>query len=386
MLVCLPLLGCTPLKFLDLFGKYPARPVKNVRSTVAPADERRLATARKIDAIESEITAELDLQTQVTDPYEPAQLLEQCIAEASILYASRQPKAAERLLLEAVAQATGEQAETVAWMMLLELAGFEEDQHRFDELALRYAERFETSPPQWRARTTGTMTGQNPALAFRGKLLASSGPALAQFEQMTQASSSFILDLRGITEIDTAGCTALLALFRRWESQGKRIAIAPAPALLTMLRSVTQQESPRSNDSAWRLLIELLRISGDQRAYEDACVDYSIAFELSPPAPLGCLSALAPSASDLCLPTDIVTPVETLIDSLRTACEGSNIIVLDGRQLRLVEFNAAAALLEGITGLAKGKPVEWRDIPTLVSTLLQLVGGDGKFKFSNRQP
>ena len=374
------------MKFLDLFGKSSPRPVKNVRTSVTPADDNRLATTRKIDAIESEISAELEVHAQAADHGAPAQLLEQRIAEASILYASRQPRAAESLLLEAVAQASGEPRETIAWMMLLELADFEADQRRFEETSLRYAERFETSPPQWRVRSAGTVAGQDPALAFRGKLLASSGPALAQFEQMAQPSPRFMLDLRGVTEIDHAGSAALLALFRRWEVQGKQVAIAPAPQLLTLLRSAASKRSEDNDDSAWRLLIELLRMSGDERAYEDACLDYSIAFELSPPAPLGCLSALTQNTPNLSLPVEIVTPVDALITSLRAAAEGINTIVLDGRHLRLVEFNAAAALLEGITGLAKGKTVEWFDMPYLVSTLLQLVGGDGRFKFNNRQP
>ena len=373
-----------PVKFLDLFGKSPNRPVKNVRApaaSVAPVDDTRLATARKIDAIESEITAELEAQVHASDHEEPAQLLEQRIAEASILYASRQSRAAESLLLEAVSKATGEAREGVAWMMLLELASFNEDRRRFEELSLRYAERFETSPPQWRTRSATTAANQDPALAFRGKLLASSGPALAQFEQMAQPQPRFILDLRGVTEIDGAGCAALLALFRRWDTQGKQVRISPAPSLLALLRS-----SAQSDDSTWRLLIELLRISGDERAYEDACVDYSIAFELSPPAPLGLIAAPAQGSNDLCLPAEIAMPVDTLLDSLRTASDGLATIVLDGRQLRLVEFNAAAALLDGIAGLAKGKPVEWRDVPYLVSTLLQLVGGDGKFRIINRLP
>ncbi len=374
------------MKFLDLFGKSSVRHVKNDRTPAVRADDNRQATARKIDAIESEISAELEAHAPTPAGSTALPLLEQRIAEASILYANRQPKAAESLLLDAVSQATGERRESIAWMMLLELAGFDQDSHRFEALSLRYAERFETSPPQWHERAAGILPAPPPALAFRGKLLASSGPALAHVEQMAQGSSTFIIDLSGVSAIDSAGCSMLLALFRRWEMQHKEVAIASSPALLTLLRNATQAEDRDRDDAAWRLLIELLRIAGDERAYEDACVDYSIAFELSPPAPLGLSAAHPTSEPDLCLPPEIVTPVDALIDSLRAAIDGVQAIVLDCRQLRVVEFNAAAALLDGIAGLAQGKPVEWRELPYLVSTLLQLVGGDGKLKISNRQP
>lgn len=382
----IPLPADEPVKFLDLFGKPSHRHVKNVRSPAAQESDDRQATARKIDAIESEITAELDAQSHSAEHSDPEQLLEQRIAEASILYASRQGKAAEDLLLEAVARPSGTRRETIAWMMLLELAGFDNDRRRFEELSLRYAERFETSPPQWRARLATAAVPPPPTLAFRGKLLASSGPALAQVEQMAQAPSKFMLDLRGVTDIDSAGCSALLALFRRWNAKGKQVSVASSPSLLALLRSAAPVDSKDSEDGIWLLLIELLRISGDARAYEDACVDYSIAFEVSPPAPLGLGMANAHCAPDLRLPADIAAPVDALLDSLRTASDAMEAIILDCHQLRWIEFNAAAALLDGIAGLAKGKTVEWRDVPYLVSTLLQLVGGDGKFRISHRQP
>ena len=374
------------MKFLDLFGKSSDRHVKNVRTPNAQADDERRATARKIDAIESEITAELDAQVPENADSDRAQQLEQRITEASILHASRQAQPAESLLLEAVSTATGDGRENIAWMMLLELASFRQDRDRFESLSLRYAERFETSPPQWRVRSVNDAAENLPTLAFRGKLLASSGPALAQFERMAQTASRFVIDLRGVTDIDSAGCSALLVLFKRWEAQHKEMAILPAPSLLALLHGLAQREGKDADDSLWHLLLELLRISGDEKAYENACVDYSIRFELSPPAPLGFSAATAQASSDLRLPEEIVMPVDALLDALRAAAESMDMIVFDCSQLRLVEFNAAAALLGGITGLAKGKPVEWRDIPHLVSTLLQLVGGEGKSRFSHRQP
>jgi hypothetical protein len=146
------------VKFRDLFSKQAPGSIKNVRLTSQPTIADREATARKIDAIESEITAELgsyrDAENSTDSGIDSdlviANNIEQCIYEASILYANQQSNAAASLLLEAVAQASDHTAEPVAWQMLLELASLDRDQTRFEALALRYAERFETSPPQWR--------------------------------------------------------------------------------------------------------------------------------------------------------------------------------------------------------------------------------------------
>jgi ABC-type transporter Mla MlaB component len=384
------------VKFRDLFSKQAPDSIKNVRSTSQPTIADREATARKIDAIESEITAELggysdaenSTDSEIDSEVAIANNIEQCIYEASILYANQQPNAAASLLLEALAQASYHTVEPVAWQMLLELASIDRDQARFEALALRYAERFETSPPQWHTshQTHSDTLLSTPMLAFRGKLLGSSAPALAQLEQAAAAHSKLAVDLYSITELDIAGCSALLALLSRWHQEGKHTSVAYSPTLIEMLRAQLQQGRPDGNDAAWRLLIELIRVSGDEVSYEDACVAYCLTYEVSPPAPVGLAMHQAPPVADLMLPEQISYPVDALLESLRTSAKPLDHIVLNCHELRLIEFNAAAPLLAGITEMARGKTVEWREMLHLTSTLLQLISGEGKLKISHRLP
>ena len=384
------------MKFRDLFSKQAPGSIKNVRLTSQPTIADREATARKIDAIESEITAELGIYSDTENSIDSgidsdlaiANSIEQCIYEASILYANQQSNAAASLLLGAVAQESDHAAEPIAWQMLLELASLDRDQARFEALALRYAERFETSPPQWRTShpSLSHTLLSIPMLAFRGKLLGSSAPALAQLEQAAAAHSQLAVDLHSITELDIAGCGALLALLSRWHQEGKHTSVAYSPTLIDMLRAQLQQGRPDENDAAWRLLIELLRVSGDEISYEDACVAYCLTYELSPPAPVGLAMHQAPPVAELMLPEQIGYPVDALLESLRTSAKPLDHIVLNCRQLRLIEFNAAAPLLAGVAEMARGKTVEWRDMLHLTSTLLQLISGEGKLKISHRLP
>jgi len=384
------------VKFRDLFSKQAPGSIKNIRSSDQPTIADREATARKIDAIESEITAELgsysdtenstdsDIDSDIAIPNK----IEQCIYEASILYANQQPNTAASLLLEAVAQANDHAAEPIAWQMLLELASLDRDQARFEALALRYAERFETSPPQWRTsqQADSNTLLSTPMLAFRGRLLGSSAPALAQLEQAAASHSQLGLDLCSITELDVAGCNALLELLSRWHQEGKHTRVAYSPTLIDVLRAQLQQGRPDDNDAAWRLLIELLRVSGDEVSYEDACVAYCLTYELSPPAPVGLAMHQAPPVAELILPEQIGYPVEALLESLRPIAKPLDHIVLNCRQLLLIEFNAAAPLLAGVAEMARGKTVEWCDMLHLTSTLLQLISGEGKLKISHRLP
>ena len=376
------------MKFLDLFSKQAPDSIKHVRPSGTPTVAQREATARKIDAIESEISAELgSVQEGVAEPLAGSRI-EQCISEASILYANRQIPSVASLLLDAVKQPTHEAAEPVAWHMLLELASFDGDQSRFEGLALRYAERFETSPPQWRANTGHDRSSRaaSPMLAFRGKLLATTVPALTQLKQVAQGQSAFTLDLRNLTEIDVAGCSELLSLLSEWCRAGKHIHLMHESSLLDMLRATIQQGRRDEDDAAWRVLIELLRVSGDEVSYEDACVAYCLTYEQSPPAALGLLVHQIPEASHLLLPIEIRHPVNDLLETLRADTQHRDTITINCQQLRLIEFNAAAPLLAGVAALARGKPVEWREMPYLTSTLLQLMSGHGKLNISHRRP
>ena len=384
------------MKFRDLFSKQAPGSIKNVRSSGQPTIADREATTRKIDAIEYEITAELGSYGDTDNSADSAidaglaiaNSIEQHVYEASILYANGQSDAAASLLLQAVAQANDPVAELRAWQMLLELASLDRDKARFEALALRYAQRFETSPPQWRTDHQASSTAQlsTPMLAFRGKLLGSSAPALLQLEQAAASHAQLIIDLCNVTELDVAGCSALLGLLSRWHQDGRHISVAYSPTLIDMLRLQLLQGRPDDNDAAWRLLIELLRVSGDDVSYEDACVAYCLTYELSPPAPVGLAMYQTLPVSDLMLPEQIRYPVDALLDSLRTSTKTLDHIVLECRQLRLVEFNAAAPLLAGVAEMSRGKTVEWRDMLHLTSTLLQLISGEGKLKISHRLP
>ena len=66
------------------------------------------------------------------------------VDEAAILYASGQGEMAERLLKDILA--TGNRR---AWHMLFDLYCIQSREKDFEQLALEYAMRFETSPPVW---------------------------------------------------------------------------------------------------------------------------------------------------------------------------------------------------------------------------------------------
>jgi anti-anti-sigma regulatory factor len=385
------------VKIFGLFGKTATRHVRNASAQALQPDMQALNTSKKIDEIEDEMSAEFStglpsqstecpLSTQATD-------LRQSVEEAALLFGSGQTAAARELLSVAITQPAPKPDEKLAWRMLLELHEFEGNQATFEQLALAYAERFETSPPPWQCAETmsaNTSADKLPVLSFRGKLSTSSEPMLSHLFQMGCRHRRFRLEFINVSEVDLAGCGALLRTLASWEAQDCEISLRNADALVDKIRTLVQPGRRDADDAGWRLLMELLWLMQATSDYESACIDYSITYEVSPPSPRSNQTPLheaKASRSDqaFIMPAAIEMPVEVLLAEIDADAQCHDHMVLDCAGLRRVDFNAAAPLLAGLNRLASIKPVELRHTSFLVSVLLQLVGGNSKLKIVHRK-
>ncbi|CAM8661995.1 hypothetical protein MCEGEM3_00646 [Oxalobacteraceae bacterium] len=385
------------MKIFGLFGKTATRHVRNASAKVLQPDVQALSTSKKIDEIECEMSAEFStslpshntessLSTQATD-------LRQTIEEASILFGSGQTAAARELLSVAITQPAPRPDEKIAWRMLLELHEAEGNQAVFEQHALAYAERFETSPPPWQCTETMTANAaadKLPALSFRGKLSGSSEPMLDYLFQMGCRHRRFRLEFTNVSEVDLAGCRALLDTLSAWQAQACEVSLKNVDTLNEKIRGLIQPGRRDDDETGWRLLMELLWLIQDTNAYEATCIDYSITYEVSPPSPRSSQIPLqdastARSDQAFIMPATIEMPVSGLLAEINAHAQCHERIVLDCRDLRRVDFNAASPLLTDLNRLTSIKPVELRHTSFLVSVLLRLVGGDGKLKIIHRK-
>ena len=385
------------MKIFGLFGKTATRHVRNASAQVLQPDVQALSTSKKIDEIECEMSAEFStslpshntessLSTHAND-------LRQTIEEASILFGSGQTAAARELLSVAITQPAPKPDEKIAWRMLLELHEAEGNQAAFEQHALAYAERFETSPPPWQCTETMTANASAdklPALSFRGKLSGSSEPMLDHLFQMGCRHRRFRLEFINVSEVDLAGCRALLDTLSAWQAQACEVSLKNVDTLNEKIRGLIQPGRRDDDETGWRLLMELLWLTQDMTAYEATCIDYSITYEVSPPSPRSSqipLQDASTTRSDqaFIMPATIEMPVSGLLAEINAHAQCHERIVLDCRDLQRVDFNAASPLLTDLNRLASIKPVELRHTSFLVSVLLRLVGGDGKLKIIHRK-
>jgi len=386
------------VKIFGLFGKTAMRHVRNTATSATQPDAQAITTSRKIDAIECEMSAEFStgLSSQIAASSDSGSVIDlrQNLEEAALLFGSGQSATAQQLLTAAIASGGTHPQEKLAWRMLLELHESEGDQSAFEQHALAYARRFETSPPPWQhpdLKGSQASDSRLPVLSFRGKLTASGRPMLEQLFQLGCRHRRFYLDFVSVSEADLPGCSALLQTLEAWRAQSCEVHLHRGEALTEKIQRLIQTGRRDPDDAGWRLLMESLWLMQAMEAYETVCVDYSVTYEVSPPAPprLHTLLAHDPNASapdqDFIMPASIEMPVDALLARIEVHAQTHERIVLNCLLLRRVDFNAAAPLLMGLNQLADLKPVELRHTSFLVSVLLQLVGVSSKLKIINRK-
>lgn len=389
------------MKIFSLFGKTAVSHGRSTATHETQPDAQAVTTSKKIDAIESEMSAEFStgLSSQLGSPFHSTDItdLRQNIEEAAILFANKQSSTAQQILTTAIANGGTHPEEKLAWRLLLELHESEGDQSAFEQRALAYAQRFETSPPPWQLPDlTASQASEDtlPVLSFRGKLTAGCLPMLEQLFTRGCQYRRCHLEFCSVTEADLAGCTALLRMLEAWRQQSCDIRLKQGETLTEKIRQLIEPGRRDPDDAVWRLLMETLWLMQATTAYEAVCFDYSITYEISPPPPPSLrsvtLASHEPDAADssdrdFIMPPSIDIPVDTLLADIAAHGQTHERMVLNCRALRRVDFNAATPLMTSLNRLADIKPVELRHTSFLVSVLLQLVGVNSKLKIIHRK-
>jgi anti-anti-sigma regulatory factor len=310
---------------------------KQVQRNVA----RATATAKKIDAIESEMSSEFSPQAANTtlpgppsvlapDPkvskiskgqtataaapaFEPtlpsigmttemllgeegktvaievAGEASQIVEEAAILYANDQTDMVEHMLQGAVHEDPA--LPRSAWWMLFDLYQITGKQQQFDNLSIEYASKFETSPPAWvplnqveTQEAPVARSGTAPTVPFSGKLDGNIVKLLERAQKLGENSPVLRLEFARVTEVDPIGCGLLLRILKKLQTSEHDLILVGATELVGKIRSILEVGRRDETEAPWLLLMEILRLLNNEKDFEEASIDYCITFEVSPPA------------------------------------------------------------------------------------------------------
>lgn len=279
------------------------------------------------------------------------------VDEAAILYASGQPDVAERLLKDVLT--TGDRR---PWHMLFDLYGIQNREREFEQLALDYAMRFETSPPVWqnpaaapaeKAQQSKTATLELPGLLDRG-----AAAVLRDGIAATAPNDVVQIDFSRIAMVDEAGadeCAEILASARKAK---RKLRVSGVDRLIALLQDLNRATHSRAVH--WLLLLELYQTLGQQENFENLAVDYAVHFEVSPP-----------SWSDVQAAEVIQTaPAEPDDDALRLSGE-----ITPADDSALQQFGSHAANRdEVLVDLSRVTRIDYASVGQFISVLMQSLG------------
>ncbi|PYD93354.1 hypothetical protein DNF23_06260 [Pseudomonas syringae pv. pisi] len=330
-----------------------------------------------------------------TAPQAAAPASAPAIDESAILYANGQPDAAEQLLRACLP--TLGRAERLPWWMLFDLYQADGREEAFESVAIDYASHFETSPPAWKplpaalAATAAALPGPGLAAveAFAPRIDAS---VAAPLKRVLDAPAPVVrLDFGRVTAIDADGAACLLAALQQLRGAGRELVLAGADTLLATLRPMLAIGQRGASPAPWLLLLELLLLTGREKQFEEAAMDYCVTYEVSPPsfeAPLYVSTAApAPGHGDrFMLPAVVSGPETSLLAAIDAYALERETLVLDCSRLARIDYAGAGSLLARLDAHgAAGRAVELRELNHLVATLLRLLGaGDGVRLYPHR--
>ncbi len=339
------------------------------------------------------------------------------VEEAAIFFANGQRPDCERALKDAIAT---DSSNRDAWLLLFELLQQTGQPREFEALAVDFSVRFESSPPAWRteaakpARASATRASsggsESPAIQLPTAIDAMAVREIDQVKRQLKQSHRARLSFDGVLAADEVGAQLVLDLLRQTAATTQELTLnGVEPAVHAMRERLVAGQHDQA-ESVWLLTLELYRLLGWDRQYEDLSVDYSISFEVSPPQqerrspniiagqnaikqPVPAKGvAAAPAEPDREGPTlrgDIAGRADDAIAMLEAGaqdCSEGQAIEVDCGGLGRVDFAAAGALLNWLVAAeARGRRYVFRDVNQLVAALFRVMGIDTVVEVQRRK-
>ena len=209
--------------------------------------------------------------------------------ETALLFADRQDQAAETGLRAAlVAESLGPMTER-GWLMLLELFQQRGDRKGFEQLSTQFTLRFSVPAPAWinyddaQVRAEAPRGGV-PVVELPATIDARIVKPLEEFKALASTHPALGLDASATQTIDLVGAELLLRVINAFKRASHELTLRGAEPLLAALRSAVEPGRRDPTDSAWMLMLELQRLLNRQADFEETGIQYCITFEVSPPS------------------------------------------------------------------------------------------------------
>jgi len=305
------------------------------------------------------------------------------VDEAAILYASGQTEMAERLLKDTLGS-----GDRRAWHMLFDLYCILRREKEFEQLALDYAMRFETSPPIWQ-KMGGNGAGGKPqqaeaaSLELPGLLDKKATATLRDGIAGTDKKTVVRIDFSHIEMVDESGADECAKILSSARKAKRKFQVSGVDRLIALLQDLNRATHSRAVH--WLLLLEIYQTLGQQENFEDLAVDYAVRFEVSPPSWSEVRAAevvqskpAEPVADNALRLSGEITPAnDSALQQFGSYAATHNDVLVDLTEVTRVDYGSVSQFIsELMQCLGSGKAITLRGHNALIHELFRVMGID----------
>ena len=314
------------------------------------------------------------------------------VDEAAILYASNQADMAERILKDVLK--TGNRR---AWHMLFDLYGIQNREKDFEQLALDYAIRFESSPPVW-LQTNGNGNTPKPqqteaaSMDLPGLLDKNAAAALRDAIDAADKKAVVRINFSRIEMVDETGADECARILSAARKARRKLEVSAVDRLIALLQDLNRATHSRAVH--WLLLLELYQTLGQQEQFEDLAVDYAVRFEVSPPSWSEVLAAVVvqtapvePVDDALQLSGEITPRTDSMLQQFGSYAATHNEVRVDLSKVTRVDYGSVSQFISVLMQcLGSGKSITLRGHNALIHELFRVMGIDQLAQLNPRHP
>jgi len=214
--------------------------------------------------------------------------------EAVIAFANADFEQCEQSLLALTGAGATRHQHAETWLVLFDLYRAIGQQHKFESLALDYAQQFGWSAPQWFSLprlVAEAASDERPSSArIEGQVgwvcpdhLDADGVAkLASLA--LQMPLPWVFDWSSLKTIDVEACARLSELFRSWIPQDLDMRWLSGDRLFSVLQEAAATGNRDADPAYWQVRLDALRMTNRPDQFDEAAIDYCVTYEVSPPS------------------------------------------------------------------------------------------------------
>ena len=180
------------------------------------------------------------------------------------------------------------------WLVLFDLYRAIGQQHKFESLALDYAQQFGWSAPQWYSLPKLVADAASADRPKRPRLDGQVGwvcPEYVDADVVAKLSSvtlqmplPWVFDWSALKSIDAEACARLSELFRSWIVQDIDMRWLGGERLFTVLQDATPTGVRDVDPAYWQVRLDALRMAYRPDQFDETAIDYCVTYEVSPPS------------------------------------------------------------------------------------------------------